>query len=47
LGRRRRWPLPGSDYDAVELVALADFPSRAHASLTRKVLAVAEVAPPV
>ena len=29
LGRRRRWPLPGSDYDAVECVALEDVAARA------------------
>jgi hypothetical protein len=43
LGRRRRWPLPGSDYDAVECVALEDVASRAQARLARKVLAVAGV----
>ena len=47
LGRRRRWPLPGSDYDAVECVALEDVGARAQASLTRKVLAVAGVASPL
>ena len=45
LGRRRRWPLPGSDYDAVECVALEDVASRAQARLARKVLAVAGVGP--
>ena len=44
LGGRRRWPLPGGDYDAIERVALADIASRAHATLARKVLAVAGVA---
>jgi A/G-specific adenine glycosylase len=44
LGRRLRWPLPGDDYDAVECVALEDVASRAHATLARKVLAVAGVA---
>jgi A/G-specific adenine glycosylase len=43
LGRRRRWPLPGAEYDAVECVALEDVASRAQASLARKVLAVAGV----
>src|SRR5262249_35814073 len=47
LGRRRQWPLPGPDYDAVERVSFADLPARAHATLTRKVLAVAEVPSPV
>jgi A/G-specific adenine glycosylase len=44
LGSRRRWPLPGPDYDAVECVALRDIASRAQATLARKVLAVAGVA---
>ncbi len=44
-GRRLRWPIPGPDYDAIELVALEDLAGRAQASLTRKVLAVAGVAP--
>jgi A/G-specific adenine glycosylase len=44
LGDRRRWPLPGADYDAVERVALGDVASRAQATLARKVLAVAGVA---
>jgi A/G-specific adenine glycosylase len=44
LGDRRRWALPGSDYDAVERVALEDVGSRAQATLARKVLAVAGVA---
>jgi A/G-specific adenine glycosylase len=44
LGVRRRWPLPGGDYDAIERVALGDIASRAQATLARKVLAVAGVA---
>jgi A/G-specific adenine glycosylase len=44
LGGRRRWRLPGPEYDAVERVARADVGSRAQASLARKVLAVAGVA---
>jgi A/G-specific adenine glycosylase len=40
---RKRWPLPGPEYDAVELVPLADFARRPHATLARKVLAVADV----
>jgi hypothetical protein len=43
LGRRRRWPLPGPEYDAVECVAIEDVASRAQATLARKVLAVAGV----
>jgi A/G-specific adenine glycosylase len=43
LGSRLRWPLPGSEYDAVECVALGDIASRAQATLARKVLAVAGV----
>jgi A/G-specific adenine glycosylase len=46
LGRRRAWPLPGPEYDAVEIVprdrALA---ARPHATFARKVLAVANVVP--
>jgi A/G-specific adenine glycosylase len=41
LARRRRWPLPGPDYDAVEVVDLAALPGRAHATLARKVLVAA------
>jgi A/G-specific adenine glycosylase len=44
LASRRRWPLPGTDYDAVECVALEDVGARAQATLARKVLAVAGVA---
>jgi A/G-specific adenine glycosylase len=47
LGRRRRWPLPGADYDAVECVALEKVGARAQATLARKVLAVAGVASPL
>lgn len=43
IGRARRWPLPGADYDAVDVVPLAELPLRAHASLARKVLAAAGV----
>ena len=41
LGRRVRWPLPGSEYDAVEVVPLGGVEGRALASLSRKVLEVA------
>ena len=44
LGGRRRWPLPGGDYDAVECVALEHLGARAQATFARKVLAVAGVA---
>jgi A/G-specific adenine glycosylase len=43
LGRRRHWPLPGPEYDAVEPAALDRLPARAHAALTRKILAMAKV----
>jgi len=42
IGRRRRWPLP-PDYDAIEVVPLAEVLSRAHSSLARKVLAAARL----
>jgi A/G-specific adenine glycosylase len=44
LPRRTRWPLPSSDYDAIEPVALADLAARAHSTLARKVLIMAKVA---
>jgi A/G-specific adenine glycosylase len=47
LGRRRQWPLPGPEYDAIERVSLDTLGTRAQASLARKVLAVAEVLPAV
>ncbi len=43
LPRRKRWALPGTDYDAIERVALEDLASLAHSSLARKVLIVANV----
>jgi len=45
LGRRRRWSLPGDDYDAIEVVRIDEVASRAHSTLARKVLAVAGVLP--
>ena len=45
LGRKGRFPLPGPDYDAVEGVALDRLGERPHASLTRKILEVANVCP--
>ena len=49
LPRRRRWVLPSSEYDAIEPVALEelarDAGRRGYSTLTRKVLAVANVAP--
>jgi A/G-specific adenine glycosylase len=47
LGGRRRWPLPGPDYDAVACVDRSDLGSRAQASLARKILAVAGVTSPL
>lgn len=48
LPRRREWGLPGSDYDAIEPVALEDLVGeprrRGYSTLTRKVLIVANVA---
>jgi len=38
---RARWPIPGPDYDAVEVVAIADLSRRPHATLARKILAAA------
>lgn len=43
LPRRRRWEVPGPDYDAVETVAIDGIRAKAHAALTLKVLAVANV----
>jgi A/G-specific adenine glycosylase len=45
LGRRVRWPVPGSEYDAVEIVPLERVERRALASLSRKVLEVALATP--
>jgi A/G-specific adenine glycosylase len=42
LPRKRRWPLPGPEYDAISVVPFGDLASLAHASLARKVLAVAK-----
>ena len=47
LTRRKRWPLPGLEYDAVELVQLDELARRPQAMLARKVLAVADVAAPL
>jgi A/G-specific adenine glycosylase len=41
--RRRGWPVPSADYDAIEAVRVADLASRGHATLTRKILAAAGV----
>jgi A/G-specific adenine glycosylase len=46
LPARRRWPIPGPDYDAARAVATADLPDVAHATLTRKVLALAKATAP-
>jgi A/G-specific adenine glycosylase len=45
LGRRRRWSPPGEDYDAIEVARLDDLGSRAHSTLTRKVLKAAGALP--
>ncbi len=45
LGRRRRFPLPGPEYDGIEWVAWAGLADRGVASLTRKILKVANVGP--
>jgi A/G-specific adenine glycosylase len=45
LTARRRWPIPGPDYDAARAVATADLGDVAHATLTRKVLALAKATP--
>ena len=42
-GRRLRWEVPSSEYDAIEAVALADLAEHAQARLSRKLLAVAGV----
>lgn len=41
LPAKRRWPVPGPDYDAARAVAPADLADLAHATLTRKVLSLA------
>ncbi len=43
LGRRRSWPLPGPEYDAVEAVPVSRLARGAHSALTRKILALAGV----
>ena len=47
LKSRRKWPLPGPEYDAIEPVPMEAMATRAQATLSRKVLAVAAVLPPV
>jgi hypothetical protein len=42
--RRKRWPVPGPEYDAAEAVALDALASRPHAALARKILVAARVA---
>jgi A/G-specific adenine glycosylase len=41
MGKRRRWPVPGPEYDAIEAVRIDRVAERAHAALARKVLAAA------
>jgi A/G-specific adenine glycosylase len=45
LGRRRRWRLPGADYDAIEAVRTDELLSRPQATLVRKILMAAGVTP--
>ncbi len=42
LGRRLRWPVPGPEYDAVEIVPVGRVEARGLASVSRKVLEVAQ-----
>jgi A/G-specific adenine glycosylase len=44
LPRRKNWPLPGSEYDAIEPVAFDDLASRAQSKLAHKVLIMANLA---
>jgi A/G-specific adenine glycosylase len=44
--RRRRWAAPSADYDAAEVVRIAELATRGHATLTRKILAAAGVLAP-
>ena len=44
LGRKRRWPLPSAEYDAIEVIPRVRLALYARASLVTKILAVAEVA---
>jgi A/G-specific adenine glycosylase len=39
--RARRWPAPGPDYDAAQVVPIADVQALPHATLARKILAAA------
>jgi len=47
LGRRKAtaWPVPGADYDAIEVVPVAAVYARAHSTLARKVLAAGGLVP--
>jgi hypothetical protein len=44
LVRRCRWPLPGPEYDAIEPVTIDRLGERGQGALTRKILAMANVA---
>ncbi len=46
LGRRKRWPLPSDEYDAIEVVPLARLGDYARASLVSKVLGASGLAKP-
>lgn len=43
LGARRRWALPGPDYEEVQAVPLRELGHRAHSTLARKILRMANV----
>jgi len=43
LGARRRWALPGPDYEEVRVVPLRELGERAHSTLARKILRMANV----
>jgi hypothetical protein len=41
---KRRWRVPGAEYDAIDAVALGDLASLPHATFARKILAAGRVA---
>jgi hypothetical protein len=44
LVRRRRWPMPGPEYDAVEPISIDRLGGLGQGALSRKILAMANVA---
>jgi hypothetical protein len=42
LGTRVRWPVPGPEYDSVAVVPIEAVASLPHATLTRRILEVAQ-----